>query len=208
MPNRLDETEPATPRFNAAADPSPPREPKTPELRHDPPVLVPTPGGATRFRPPPVAEVAREELDGPARNAVEQARDRMERGENETGDPLLTAEFNRAGWSSPEIEAERREAENPPHLDLEPEWDDQARREYERFQAEQARDQYEQRWGEPVRDDGPAPPVSTFDRDAYRTETPEASYADFLRGLNAEFESVQDGPDQDGPEHDGGDHEH
>ena len=187
MPNRLDEIDPATPEFNAAADPNPPKEPKTPELRHDPPVVAPTPGGTAQFRPPPVAEVAREELDGPARDAVEQARDRMDRGESETGDPLLTEAFDRAGWSSPEIEEVRRDAENPPHLDLEPEWDEQARRDYERFQMDQLRDRAAER-----------------DRDA---ETPGAGYDDVLRGLTAEFEAAHEGPEPDGHQHDGQQHD-
>ena len=175
-------------QFNRASgfDPGPePRHPDDPELNFDPPEPSPPglgPGGATISH-----DVLQEELDGPTRDSIQQAQDRMDRGETELGDPMLSSEFNRASASSQEIEEVRRE-EQGRGLDLEPEWDDQAQQEYDHWQIREAEAKYNERWGD------------TQDPD--RSEDQEQAYSDFMQDQNAELEANKDLSLDQGPEHD------
>lgn len=117
------------------------QDPEEPHLRYNPPELVPTPGGSQ------ISEIAREELNSSARDAIDQARDRMERGETELGDPAIADDFERAGWSSLEIEEVANEdRDRGQHGD--DEWDEQAQREYERWSMDESARQYQDRWGD------------------------------------------------------------
>ncbi|TWU59596.1 hypothetical protein [Crateriforma conspicua] len=189
------------PQFNRASgfDPGPkPKRPDDPELNYDPPEPAPPglgPSGATVS-----PEVAQEELDGPSRDAIQQAQDRMDRGETEMGDPILTPEFNRAGWSSQEIEDAQKEDQRR-GLDLEPEWDEQAQREYERYSLEAEKERYDERWGEQDAIDEYERFASSMEQSNGKDDQ-DPAYSDFIRDQNAEIEATHDlSPDQ-GPEHD------
>lgn len=131
--------------FNQAASNGIPerdvQEPEERHLRYNPPELVPTPGGSQ------ISDIAREELDSAAHDAIDQARDRMERGETEMGDPILRDDFQRAGWTSEDIEEVAQEdRDRGQHLGED--WDEQTQREYERWSIEEAQHRYDERWGE------------------------------------------------------------
>ena len=170
------------PQFNRASgfDPGPePKQPDDPELNYDPPEPVPGLGSGGTIN---VRDVVQEELDGPTRDAIQQAQDRMDRGESEMGDSVLTPEFNR----SQEIEGARKEDQER-GLGLEPEWDEQAQQEYDRWQVEESQARYDERWGDPENDD---------------PEQQDQAYSDFMRAQNADIESSQDFSPDPGPEHD------
>ena len=188
------------PQFNRASgfDPGPePKHPDDPELNYDPPYNPPGPGlgGATTTQ-----DVAKEELDGPARDSIQQAQDRMERGETEMGDPMLTPEFNRAGWASQDIEEVRKEDQDR-GLDFDNEWDEQSQREYERYSLEAEKERYDERWGEQDAIDDYERFAASMDQ-SDGLDDPDTTYSDFMRDQNAEIEANHDfSPDQ-GPEHD------
>lgn len=117
------------------------KEPNKPHLRYNPPQLVPG------MSAPEITEVAQEELDGPTRDTISQAQDRMDIGENEMGDPILSPEFNRTGWTSQEISKSEQE-DRERGLDLEPEWDNQAQHEYDRWALDTLQARHEDKWGE------------------------------------------------------------
>lgn len=165
------------PKFNHAANGEPvvenePREFDEPHLKYNPPVLVP--GGQA----PVVNEVAREELDGPARDAIEQAQDRMDRGRTEADGQILTQDFNQAGWSSKEIQGVEQE-DRDRGLELEPEWDEQAQYEYDRWALETLAAEHDDKWGE--------------QEDVEQAE---------------DYQLRMDMPREPNVEHDNGDHEH
>lgn len=192
------------PQFNRAsgAAPEPERKrPDDPELNYDPPEPSPPglgPGGATVTR-----EVAQEELDGPSRDAVQQAQDRMDRGETEMGDPMLTQEFDRAGWSSQEIEDVQQE-DQARSLDFENEWDEQSQREYDRWQMESARDHYDDQWSEQEATEDYERYAASMNRSADNEamDEQEKAYSDFMRDQNAEIELSHDFSQAHSPEHD------
>lgn len=192
------------PEFNRASGAKPePKRPDDPELNYDPPEPSPPglgPGGATATR-----EVAQEELNGPSRDAIQQSQDRMERGETEMGDPMLTPEFNRAGWSSQEIEEARQEDQSR-GLDFENEWDEQSRREYERFSLEAEKERYDERWGEQDAIEDYERYAASMERssNADGRDEQEQAYADFMRDQEAELAANPDTSIDHGPERDHG----
>lgn len=203
------------PNFNRASgiDPGPElKAPDDPELNYDPP--EPSPPGLGAGPATTINHVAKEELDGPSRDAIQQAQDRMDRGETEMGDPMLTPEFNRAGWSSQEIEETQKE-DQAAGLDCEaePDWDEQARREYELWELEAMKERYYERWGE----EGDIEDYERFGSSKERSYGSDGAdeqeqwfaevmrkQAEFMREQNAEIESDPNFSPEQGPEHDRG----
>ncbi len=132
------------PEFNGAAEgqSKEPKRPADPHLRYNPPRPVP---GLELGSTPEINDIAKEELDSNTRDAIEQAQKRMDHGENEMGDSI-TPEFQERSWESEEIEAMRKEDES--RGPRQPDWDDQAQHEYERWEMEESRARYEDRWGD------------------------------------------------------------
>lgn len=123
--------------FNQAALGEQTKENEYDEPQHNfnPPELVP---GGTHVR-----EVAREELDGPTQDAIQDAQDRMQLGMDERDQPIHEQE----GWSQEEI----REVENEDRdrgLGLEAEWNEQARHEYDRWALDTLAAEHDDKWGE------------------------------------------------------------
>lgn len=186
------------PQFNRASgiEPEPePKRPDDPELNYDPP--EPSPPG---LGPTVTPTVTREELDGPSRDAIQQAQDRMDRGETEMGDQMLTQDFNRVGWTSQEIEEVQQEDQGR-SLDFENEWDEQAQRDYERYSLEAAKERYDERWGEKEEIDDHERFDESIDQSEELDEQ-DQEYSDFLREQNAEIDATQDTSIDQGPEHD------
>lgn len=186
------------PQFNRASGFDPeadPKRPDDPEFNYDPPEPAP-PGLGPTVTP----DVSREELDGPSRDAIQQAQDRMDKGETEGGDPMLTPEFNRVGWTSHEIENVQKEDQDR-SLDFENGWDEQAQREYERFSLEVAKERYDERWGDQEA-------IEDHERFAENMEQSEEldeqdqAYSDFMRDQNAEIDATHDPSIDQGPDND------
>lgn len=192
------------PEFNRASGAGPePKRPDDPELNYDPPKPSPPglgPGGATV-----TPEVVKEELDGPSRDAREQAQDRMDRGETEMGDPMLTQEFNRAGWTSQEIEEVQQE-DQARSRDFDNEWDEQSQREYERFSIDMDKDRYDERWGEQDAVEDHERYAASMERSQSQAglNEHEQAYADFMRDQEAELAANPDTSIAHSPEQDRG----
>jgi len=127
------------PKFNhAAAIDQEPKAPDEPQLRYNPPELVL--GGSSV---PQIHEVAREELDGPAQDAIQAAQDRMQQGQSEQGEPIV----KRSGWSQEDIRSVEQE-DRDRGLELEPTWNEQVQREYDRWALDTLAAQHDDKWGE------------------------------------------------------------
>ena len=133
------------PEFNRAVEGQTPdtRDPEEPHLQYNPP--HPAPG----LGPSGIYDIVREELDGPARDAINAARARFEHGETEQGTPMPTQDFNRAGWDSQDIEeVQQEDRERGLNLDNEPEFDEQAQYEYDTWALEEMQARHDERWGD------------------------------------------------------------